>query len=430
MHVGEKIRQIRKAKGLSQENLAYDIECSPATISRIEQGGNNLNSDLLKTIKKALGVEGIPLLPNEENGFKERLYIWRKLCMDQHLNEARSLQQGLANILDLPFEKDLVILYQLFEINMLLIEENIEAAQKNLLSLTQQEMSFECMYHYYFNTGSLRLLQRRNLEALDSFLHALKIEKENALRSEGELYAGLAFAYSRVGQPFRSVMFFEIANQIYGENKRISLSLQLDNKLAYNYIVIGEVHRARALLDTCLMNAKSIDDEMLMALTLHNYGWSYIKTKQWNVAFDYFDQSIELYRELSTRMYLEDLYNKIRCLIALKKFTQSKELIAEAAEFYEGDEYFSLHFESLSHLMRLRENASSQYIKNVTIPYLISIQRHDLGKALDYCETLEEHYTNKGNVKRALKIAAIERNIYKSIVVGSMSSLDSKIVDE
>lgn len=424
MHLGEKIRQIRKAKGLSQENLAYDIDCSIATISRIEQGGSCLSSQLLEAIKKALGVQSAPLLPEEEYGFRERLYIWRRLILDQHLTEAKRLQKDLSSILALPFERDLITLYQLFEIQLLLAEKNFKAATKNLqlLSTIQETMSSESLYHYHFNAGSLYLLQNRNKAALDALLAAYHIAKANTLSKDGDLYAGLAFAYSRVGQPFRSVMFFEIAHQVYGENKTISQSLKLDNKLAYNYIVIKEVEQARALLDTCLINAKSIGDELFIALTLHNYGWSYVGSKQWDLAFDYFDKAAKLYEKKSLRMYLEQLYNKSRCLIALKKFARSKEVIAEATELYGDNEYFSIHFESLCHLMKLRESASCQYIEKTTIPYFVHIERHDLGKALDYCEALEEYYTNKGNIKKTLEVAAIERNIYKNIVLGSIES--------
>lgn len=62
-----RIRQIRKIKGLSQEELAYRIgdDVSPATISRLEAGRIGLTQAWLERIGRALGVNPLELITDE-----------------------------------------------------------------------------------------------------------------------------------------------------------------------------------------------------------------------------------------------------------------------------------------------------------------------------------------------------------------------------
>ena len=53
---GEHLRTIRKSKGVSQENLAYTLNCPPSTIGRIERGENNVKLSTLIQISSALEI--------------------------------------------------------------------------------------------------------------------------------------------------------------------------------------------------------------------------------------------------------------------------------------------------------------------------------------------------------------------------------------
>ena len=53
--VGEQIREVRKAKGLSQKALAKKIGVSQQLISRIEKGRENISLATLDNVLKALG---------------------------------------------------------------------------------------------------------------------------------------------------------------------------------------------------------------------------------------------------------------------------------------------------------------------------------------------------------------------------------------
>ena len=413
--IGEKIKQIRKAKGLSQENLAHDIGLSTSTICRIEQGTLTINGDILKSIKKALEIESAPLLPVEGEGYKERLYIWHKLILDNHLIEAKTLQKSLADITAIPYEKDLSTLYRLFEISLMLAEQDYSAAETQLSTLgpNLDHMPPENQYHYYRNMGWLHMCigPDRAQEPLDYLLKAYAIQK----KPDGGLYYRIARCYTRLGQPFRSNAMLEKAYKAYGDNKTTTTSLDLDNKMALNCIDMGDTARARELLEKCLVNAKSISNDRYIAVILHNIGSAYAKDKNWENALEYFMEAEEYIHE-TDRNSLTNQYYKARCLVALRRFTQCKEVLAQDAGLVSNNDFYTILYNSLHHLITLRESASHEYLETVTIPFLVS--RHNITEALDYCEVLEDFYESRGS-KKALEFAKIQRDIYKGMVVGA-----------
>ena len=56
-HFGKWVRQIRIAKNISQENLAYDAEIEYSQVSRIERGIINTSISQVFAIAKALNIE-------------------------------------------------------------------------------------------------------------------------------------------------------------------------------------------------------------------------------------------------------------------------------------------------------------------------------------------------------------------------------------
>jgi transcriptional regulator with XRE-family HTH domain len=55
--LGKRIREFRKAKGLSQEDLAYEADIPLSQIGRIERGENNPTISTLHVIAIALEIE-------------------------------------------------------------------------------------------------------------------------------------------------------------------------------------------------------------------------------------------------------------------------------------------------------------------------------------------------------------------------------------
>ncbi|KJS07411.1 MAG: hypothetical protein VR77_00985 [Flavobacteriales bacterium BRH_c54] len=65
--LGEKIRYFRKLKGLSQEDLAYELDISLTAYSKIERNITDVNFSRLIQITKVLDISLIELLSVNEN---------------------------------------------------------------------------------------------------------------------------------------------------------------------------------------------------------------------------------------------------------------------------------------------------------------------------------------------------------------------------
>lgn len=67
-----RIFELRKAAGLSQEQLGDDLDCNKSKISKLENGNQELTQNWMKKIANALNKHGLnitpsDLLPIEEN---------------------------------------------------------------------------------------------------------------------------------------------------------------------------------------------------------------------------------------------------------------------------------------------------------------------------------------------------------------------------
>ena len=65
MDLGQRIRALRKALGLTQAQLAESLDYEPMTISRFERGEYSPGFDALHQLAKALGVSLASLLQFE-----------------------------------------------------------------------------------------------------------------------------------------------------------------------------------------------------------------------------------------------------------------------------------------------------------------------------------------------------------------------------
>lgn len=61
------IRNLRKAAGLTQAELARRVACNQSEISRLERGERLMSVRMLKAIARALGVPPSALLADDDN---------------------------------------------------------------------------------------------------------------------------------------------------------------------------------------------------------------------------------------------------------------------------------------------------------------------------------------------------------------------------
>ncbi len=70
MNIGEKIKKVREAKGLSQKEVALTLSMNPSQYSKIENGKVDPQFSSIEKIANALGVS-IADIVNSDNVFSE-----------------------------------------------------------------------------------------------------------------------------------------------------------------------------------------------------------------------------------------------------------------------------------------------------------------------------------------------------------------------
>lgn len=101
--IGAEIREVRKARGLTLKDLAAEVDCSIAYLSRIERGAARVSVDLLEQISAALEVDPKWFFPDRDgDGPLERAHVVRA-------NQRRPLSGMYSrNAEELGFEDELL----------------------------------------------------------------------------------------------------------------------------------------------------------------------------------------------------------------------------------------------------------------------------------------------------------------------------------
>lgn len=102
--IGEKIREVRQAQGLSLADIAGKAKISVATLSRIENDKQSVDLGLFLVLAKVLQVAAHELLEPEEEGngnvdplarriamleTKKRTELWRDVAAERRLQRTR-----------------------------------------------------------------------------------------------------------------------------------------------------------------------------------------------------------------------------------------------------------------------------------------------------------------------------------------------------
>jgi tetratricopeptide (TPR) repeat protein len=212
----------------------------------------------------------------------------------------------------------------------------------------------------------------------------------------------------------RAIVALERIYEIYGYDIAHDDGMRVDNLLGLNYMRIGDIGRAKHLLSNALTKAKIIGHRGYMGAALHNLGCTHLKLKEYEKALGYLKKAYD-YCEEGQAVYFENLYYEILCLIATKS-SLGKHRLSYARSILGDNEHFKLLFDSLEHLMTLKEDTSTQYIQDTTIAYLI--EKCEYSRSIEYCKLLEDFYLKKRNKIKALEIKALTYDIHKRFAEG------------
>jgi len=412
MTLGEKLKAVREAQGLSLEKLGVEVNYTHGTLSRIENNKDEHVLEKLPVLRVALGITTVPLLDDERESFRTRLYIMYNLINDDEDEEAKKMQDKLSVIKLLTYEYEFNALYSLFCARLLLVDRKIEEAKVLFakVELGLNSASNEVLYHYYYMQGTLNVKLKNYKNAFNFYMNAHGVWREkygNCI----VLYYALAFCARMIGRVSHAISFLENAQRLHQSEQAGVPGWHIDNALASDYIHFGLIDKARKLQQRCLKDAKNSKNKYRIGLAYTNTAYLYDRSRDWQTALGYAEDALECF-EKGTVDYLSALLGKGRALLGMGNVIACRELLIEAKKLAISNEDYLMRFEALSHLITISDKESLDYLETVTIPYFLGANQNMI--ALEFCEQVKEHYEKKKmeETKKALKIDAIMTRIY------------------
>ncbi|MCL2527271.1 MAG: helix-turn-helix transcriptional regulator [Defluviitaleaceae bacterium] len=413
--IGQKIKQVRVAKGLTQANVANDLNKGEMTIVRIEQGQTIPNAETLTKIKNILDIQHAPLLENELTVFKRQLWVWRALLQTNQTDKAIVMEEELSVIQDLPFEWDLSIMFQMIQSTRLLREGNITTVNEMIdnakASYNEMSTDAKCLYHDACGDLESDKYYNNTTKSLEHYLKALEYKSPDT----GEdicILLKIGRIYANMGKPFKAIEYLqpiqrsgELTNYLYA---------WIDGLLGGCYLLIGEYSKAKRLLENALRQARALVKSVYVAITLSDLALTNMMLGNIDEAQSLCEESMGMLKD-TMPMYLISLSCMVRILLKKKQYKKAKEAIQEGKSLSKGQpELFAVVFESLGHLMNLNDDKSTKYLETVAIPFLQGTMQIFI--AIEICNALEEHYKKKNSKIKMLTIAAVSRDIYREMI--------------
>ena len=422
LSMGEKIKLIRHAKDVTQQQLVENLSITRSRLSQIENdedyGHDDVSSDTLMQIRKALNLEALPLTEAQREGFKADLVKWSDIITAQKFEDAKEMRQKLSAITFAPFDEELNTFFSLIDCKLVLYLGGISVAETILASIESKYMDDlppAFLSYYYRNKSTIYTLRHQHQDALTLMTKAFNLMFN--VKQDAVLYYGMGVRYYNVGYIRRSIMFLEEALKLCENEPGSVWERYIKCALVRNYIGLNDLDDAAELLDKMHKEAKDSGDHQFLCEVLVYYGYMRRVSGYTPSAHGYLDEAMK-YVDKESGLYMEVLYQKARCYIADGGFTVCEDLLRAGKWVSKGNRHWTVLFESLGHLTTLKNDESIEYLETVTLPHLLNeVTQYDI--ALDYCKTLQKHYEQKsiGTIKKALETEKMITHIYERMFV-------------
>jgi len=422
LSLNKKIAQLRKSKGISQASLAEAVGRSIMHISRIEREESACDEEMLRAIKSALGIENAPLMEHELEEYIDRLWIFNDYVHANNLHDAKKIQGTLSQIHELPFERNLILLYLMVETRLLFKENDLAAGEERLATAEAllDGANPESLHLYHRNIGFLLTCKQESKAALKHYLQCLNYETYHLKADAGILYS-IGANYLNACKPWHALIYFEQAKIKYDLGRAHPLMAQIDNGLAYAHMLVGEFGKAEQIYNEALAQAKRTNNPYEIGIAQAGISHFYHATGNHAKALEVLNQAMELFKDHPHYNLL--LPSKALLLLYMKDYARCKDALEQCRALTQVDENNAMIIEMTGHMLTIDKSESADYLMNIVIPHFRARNNTTIAslyQALACCDFIEAHYRKNRKIKKANEIAVIGRDIFKEMYHGEL----------
>jgi len=422
MTIGEKMAAIRKAVGMTQDDLSAATGYSNSSIGNYENARGNIPAYAFIVFRNATDTHDIPLTDDEIAAFKkEQLDAWNYMVNFGDIAKATEMQPKLARCIELSYDLDLQVLYDIYCINYNCVIKEKKEALKLVGYLNELEPQFtdEHRYWHYRYLGAIEHWSWRYKAAVALYMKAEEIGNRYNLNDKA-LYYNIGSCFTYMGYPYRAIVYLEKIQIKKFDASNITFGLAIQRLLAINYAKLGRVDEALELLEgyhRYLIDEKK-DDNFRLGRVYHHYGSVYQESGDYMKALENFNMASK-YFDIKSEEHLENLCSKALLLRIINKNDDVVACLNEGLSIVTEGTLWSEWLHALKHSLTLDRKGSADYLEYTSIPRF-----HDYGKhalAIECYEWLSSNCIKNGTYKPAGEYSRKATEIYKQLIKGDLS---------
>ncbi|MGU3371461.1 helix-turn-helix domain-containing protein [Bacillus mycoides] len=339
MEIGERIRQVRMHKGLTQGELVSGI-CSITYLSRIESGKIKPSSSFIEKVSKKLDVNSDYLI--DGNYGKIKLIIF-EIC--NRYKKDKSITEDDLSLLELYVREvdsiplllkvyGVLIYYHARQKNILYVKSLVDQASQMIPS--QVEMQDPEDYIYYLKARGFYFYNKQDyIAAHDIYVQAESLLGVEETEQHGHIYYNLCLVYKGLYKDKSiSRLYAQKAYNIYRKNGMEKNVINTLSMLAVLYIIDELYEKALEILQQVENSVATNGDSMYLPIISYDYGKIYQGLKDYTNAIKYYEETLELSEFLSEKhQKVYALRNMIEVYIELKDWKNVNKVMNEAFHF-------------------------------------------------------------------------------------------------
>ncbi|MEY8348046.1 helix-turn-helix transcriptional regulator [Bacillus cereus] len=411
MQIGERIRQIRIHKGLTQGELVSGI-CSIAYLSKIENGQVKPSASFLKKVSQKLNVEWDFLIEGKNEWIESSiLKICEKYKQDESISEAElsSLELYVRDSDSMPLllkVYGVLIYYHARNYNLLYVTSLVDQASQVIPD--QIETQDKEDYIYYLMAKGLYFFNK------EDHVTAYEIYKkiENMLGPEETVqHAHIYYNISQVRMHLYkdqsiSRMYAKKAYKLYRKFNKEQEKIHVLINLAMQYNRDKLPEQAMESLKQAENEAKTNNNPLDVCLIAYNYGKIYQGLQDYANAIPYYEKSLELSDHLTRtvgKVYI--LRNLIEIHMERKDWQTVNKLIDDAFDILAICDVPYAHVQLYgfkAQISKLRGNDDS-FEKNMGKAIEMGLEKRQYSLVREFAIELGKYFYNNRAYKQSAK---------------------------